>query len=136
VRGSGVVVLLEGVLAILYAIALVIAGIRGADAKVAYGTAGLLLLVGAVVSAAGRALWQGRHWGRGVAVFTQLLLLPIAYYMFSGSHRPELGVPLGAVAVLTLALLFSPQALRWASGQPDSAQPDSAKSDSADPDIR
>jgi hypothetical protein len=131
VRGSGVVVILEGVLAIVYAIALVVAGIRGADAKVAYGTGGLLLLVGAAVSAAGWALWRGRHWGRGVAVFTQLLLVPIAYYMLSGSHRPEFGVPLGLLALLTLALLFNPQALRWVASQSDSAN-----SDSAEPDIR
>jgi hypothetical protein len=131
VRGSGLLVILEGVLAVGYAIALVIAGIRGADAKVAYGTAGLLLLVGAAVSAAGAALWRGRHWGRGVAVFTQLILLPIAYYMFSGSHRPEFALPLGAVALLALGLLFTPQALKWAANQPDSAN-----SDSAEPDIR
>ena len=123
--------ILEGILAITYAVALVIAGIRGADAKVAYGTGGFLLLVGAAVSAAGLALWRGRHWGRGAAVFTQLLLLPIAYYMLSGSHRPEFGVPLGIVALLTLALLFSPPALRWADYQRDSAN-----SDSAEPDIR
>ena len=37
----------------------------------------------------------GPALGPGAAVFTQLLLLPIAYYMLSGSHRPEFGVPLG-----------------------------------------
>jgi hypothetical protein len=131
VRGSGVLVMVEGAAAIVYAVALVIAGIRGADAKVAYGTAGLLLLVGAAVSAAGWGLWHGRRAGRGAAVFTQLLLVPIAYYMISGSHRPEFGVPLGVVALLTLALLFSPPAVRWAAGQPDSAN-----SDSSEPDIR
>jgi len=131
VRGAGVVVLLEGAAAAIFAIALVIGGIRGGDARIAFGTAGMVLLFGAAVSAAGWALWLGRRWGRGVAVFTQLLLLPVAYYMLSGSHRPELGIPLGIVALLTLGLLFSPLALRWASYQSDSA-----RADNADPDTR
>lgn len=123
------VVALEGVAALLFAIALAIEGIRGGDARIAFGTAGMLLLFGAAVSAAGWALWQGRRWGRGVAVFTQLLLLPVAYYMLSGSHRPEFGIPLGIVALLTLGLLFSPLALKWAASQSDSARVDNAGPD-------
>ena len=129
VRGAGVVVALEGLAALIFAIALVIQGIRGGDARITFGTAGLLLLFGAAVSAAGRALWLGRRWGRGVAVFTQLLLLPVAFYMLSGSHRPELGIPLGIVALLTLGLLFSPLALKWAAYQSDSARADNAGPD-------
>lgn len=132
VRGSGVVVLLEGVAGLLFAVALVIGGIRGADAKVAYGTAGWFLLAGAAVTAAGWALWRGRRWGRGLAVFVQLLLLlGAAYPMLSGSHRPEFGIPVGVVALLTLGLLFSPQTLSWAARQPDSAS-----SDNGGPDTR
>ncbi|HEY7052936.1 MAG TPA: hypothetical protein VH496_12510 [Mycobacterium sp.] len=131
VRGTGVVVLLEGAAALLFAVALVIGGVRGADAKVAYGTAGWFLLAGGAVVAAGWALWRGRRWGRGVAVFVQLLLLGVAWYMLSGSHRPEFGIPLGVVALLTLGLLFSGPTLKWAARQPDSDS-----SDSAEPDTR
>ncbi|HZQ31987.1 MAG TPA: hypothetical protein VFB19_09645 [Mycobacterium sp.] len=123
--------MLEGVAALLFAVALVIGGLRGADAKVAYGTAGWFLLAGAAVTAAGWALWCGRRWGRGVAVFVQLLLLGAAYFMLSGSHRPEFGIPVGVVALLTLGLLFSGPALNWAARQPDSAS-----SDKAGPDTR
>ncbi len=131
VRGAGVVVALEGLAALIFALALVIGGVRGGDAKIAFGAAGVLLLFGAAVGAAGWALWRGRRWGRGIAVFTQLLLLPVAYYMLSGSHRPEFGIPLGVVALLTLSLLFSPLALKWAAYQSDSA-----RSDNAGPDTR
>ncbi|MBV9515671.1 MAG: hypothetical protein JO280_16775 [Mycobacteriaceae bacterium] len=131
VRGTGVVVLLEGLAALIVAVALVIGGIRGADAKIAYGTAGWFVLAGAAVTAAGWALWRGRRWGRGVAVFVQLLLLGVAWYMLSGSHRPEFGVPLGVVALLTLVLLFSGPALKWAASHQDSAS-----SDNAGPDTR
>lgn len=131
VRGTGVVVLLQGLAALMVAVALVIGGIRGADAKIAYGTAGWFVLAGAAVSAAGWALWRGRRWGRGVAVFVQLLLLGVAWYMLSGSHRPEFGVPVAVVALLTLTLLFSGPALRWAASQSDSAS-----SDNDGPDTR
>ncbi|OBI86265.1 hypothetical protein A9X00_26225 [Mycobacterium sp. 1245805.9] len=80
------------------------------------GTAVWFLLVGAVVLAAGRALVLGKRWGRGVGVFTQLLLLPVAWYLAVGSHRPAFGVPLGVVALGVLVLLFTPAAVRWAAG--------------------
>jgi len=124
VRGTGVVVLVQGLAALIFAVALVIGGIRGADAKIAYGTAGWFALAGAAVSAAGWALWRGRRWGRGVAVFVQLLLLGVAWYMLSGSHRPEFGVPVAIVALVALALLFNGPALRWAASQSDSASAD------------
>jgi hypothetical protein len=141
VRGTGVVVVLEGLAAFLFAVALVIGGIRGGDARIAYGTAGWFVLVAAAMSAAGWALWRGRRWGRGIAVFAQLLILPVSYYMAFGSHRPEFGVPLGLVALITLALLFSGPALKWAAYQSDSARSDSAqsasaRSDNAGPDTR
>ncbi len=123
--------MLEGLAALMFAVALVIDGIRGGNARIAYGTAGWFVLVAAALSAAGWALWRGRRWGRGVAVFAQLLILPVAYYMISGSHRPEFGVPLGLVAAITLALMFSGPALKWAAYRSDSARPDSAASDSA-----
>lgn len=128
VRGTGVVVVLEGLVALLFAVALVI---HGGDARIAYGTAGWFVLVAAALSAAGAALWRGRRWGRGVAVFAQLLILPVSYYMASGSHQPRFGLPLGVVALVTLALLFSGPALKWAAYQSDSA-----RSDNAGPDTR
>jgi hypothetical protein len=132
VRGAGVVVALQGLAALAVALVLVIRGISGADQAIANGfvTAVWFAVVGLGVLAAGWALWTGRRWGRGLAVFAQLLLLPIAWYMAVGSHRPEFGIPLGISAIVTLVLLFLPSALSWASGY------ESASSDSADPDTR
>lgn len=131
-RRAGIVVAAEGAAALVVAVILVTRGIAGADQHVVngFGTAVWFLIVGGGVLAAGWALWTGRRWGRGLAVFAQLLLLPISWYLAVGSHRPAFGIPVGIVALGTLALLFSPSALRWASGY------ESAKSDSADPDTR
>jgi peptidoglycan/LPS O-acetylase OafA/YrhL len=127
-----VLVGLEGAAALVTALILVIRAVTGADQRVVngYGTAVWFLLVGAGVLAAGWALWTGRRWGRGLAVFAQLLLLPIAWYVGIGSHRLVFGIPVAVVALGSLALLFSPSALRWLTSY------DPASSDSADPDTR
>lgn len=126
VRRAGLIVVLQAAAALVVAVVLVVRGIAGADQHVVNGlaTAGWFVLVGAGVGAAGRALILGKRWGRGLAVITQLLLLPVAWYLAVGSHRPGFGVPVGAVALIVLGLLFSPAAVRWAAGdQGDSASP-------------
>lgn len=134
VRRAGLIVVVQGVAALVVAVVLVVRGIAGADQHVANGlaTAGWFVLVGAGVIAAGRALIVGRRWGRGLAVITQLLLLPVAWYLAMGSHQPGFGIPAGVVALIVLGLLFSPAAVRWAAG----GQGDSASSANPGPDSR
>lgn len=115
VRAAGAVVAAEGVTAVAVAAALVIRGIGGADqSKVSgFGTAAWFVLVGAAVLTAGRALWTGRRWGRGIAIFAQLLLLPVSWYLAT-SHRLEFAIPLALIAIGVLVSLFNTPALRWA----------------------
>jgi len=80
-----------------------------------FGTAAWFAVAGGAVLAAGCGLLVGRRWGRGLAVFAELLLLPVAWYLAVGSHRPLIGIPVGIVALSVLALLFSPPAVRWVS---------------------
>jgi PGF-CTERM protein len=135
VRGAGWIVALQGAAALVMAAVLVVRAIAGADQHVVngLGTAVWFVVVGAVVLAAGRALIVGKRWGRGLAVFAQLLLLPVAWYLAVGSHQPGFGIPVGIVALTVLALLFSPAALRWAGG---GDQDPSASSASGGPDSR
>ena len=117
VRGAGLIVALQGATGLLMAAVLLIRAIGGADQRVAngFGTAVWFVVAGGAVLAAGWALLAGRRWGRGLAVFAELLLLPVAWYLTVGSHRALFGVPVAAVALITLALLFSPATLRWLS---------------------
>jgi hypothetical protein len=134
VRQAAVVVALEGVALILVAALLVVRHLGGVEDQPwlsGYGTAGWFVIMGSAVLAAGWALWTGRRWGRGIAVFAQLLLLPVAWYMAVGSNQWLYGIPVGLVAVGTLALLFSPSALQWVG-----AQDSSANADSSGPDTR
>ena len=132
VRRAGAVVALEGIAGLVVAVVLVVRGLVGADQHIVsgYGTAAWFAIVGGGVLTSGWALWTGRRWGRGPAVFAQLLLLPVAWYIAVGSHQWLYGVPIGAVALAALALLFSPSALQWAAGQ------DAASADSSGPDTR
>ncbi|MDI3314862.1 MAG: hypothetical protein QJR12_11495 [Mycobacterium sp.] len=98
------------------AAALVVRGLAGADQRLVngFGTAVWFVLAGAGVFAAGCGLLAGKRWGRGPAVFTQLLLLPVTWHLAVDSHRPEFAIPAGIMVVAVLALLFSPPAVRWA----------------------
>ncbi|CAN5451045.1 hypothetical protein BH10ACT9_BH10ACT9_39060 [soil metagenome] len=114
VRYAGYLVAAEGVAALVMAVVLVIRGLGGADQSVVsgYGTALWFLLIGSGVVAGGWALSTGRRWGRGIAVPTNLLLLPVAWYVFS-SHHQVYGALVAVLGLGALAMLFSPPAVRW-----------------------
>jgi hypothetical protein len=134
VRQAAVLVALEGAAGALAAIVYVVSGLGGGDdpGMNKFGTAAWFAIFGGAVFAAGFALWTGRRWGRGVAVFAQLLLLPVSWYVAVGSHQWLYGIPLGIVALVTLVLLFSPSAVHWLGAQ-DS---DAASADNSGPDTR
>jgi peptidoglycan/LPS O-acetylase OafA/YrhL len=134
VRQAAVVVVLEGAALIAVAVVLVVRHLGGVEDQPwlsGYGTAAWFAVMGSAVLAAGWALWTGRRWGRGIAVFAQLLLLPVAYYMGPGSGQWAYAIPVGLVALATLALLFSRATLEWVS-----AQDSSASADNSGPDTR
>ena len=103
-------VALEGAVGVVAAVVYVVRGLTGVDQYIVsgFGNAAWFALIGGGVLAAGWALWTGRRWGRGVAVFAQLLLLPVTWYVAVGSHQWFYGIPVAAVALITLVLLFSP----------------------------
>ncbi len=123
VRRAGVLVATEGTLGLVAAVVYVVSGFGGADEPGLnkFGTAAWFAIISGGVLAAAWALWTGRRWGRGVAVFAQLLLLPVAWYMAVGSQQWIYGIPVGIVALVTLVLLFSPSALQWLAQDPASA---------------
>jgi hypothetical protein len=133
VRQAAVVVALEGAALVAVAVVLLVrhlAGVKDQPWLSGYGTAAWFAMMGAAVVAAAWALWTGRRWGRGIAVFAQLLLLPVAWYMGVGSQQWAFAIPVGLVALITLALLFSPSTLQWLGAQ------DSASADNSEPDTR
>ncbi|MGB6147669.1 MAG: hypothetical protein WBG75_08635, partial [Mycolicibacter algericus] len=100
VLAAGLIVAVQGVASLVVAVVLVWRAVAGADQRMAsgYGTAAWFALMGAAVLAAGWALLRGRRIGRGVAVFANLSLLPVAWYMGVGSHRWAYGAVVGIAA--------------------------------------
>jgi hypothetical protein len=134
VRQAAVLVAIEGAAGVVAALVYVVSGFGSGDqpGMNKFGTAAWFAMIGAAVLAAAWALWTGRRWGRGLAVFAQLLLLPVSWYIAVGSHQWAYGIPVGIVALVTLVLLFSPSAVQWLGTQDDSP----ASSDNAGPDTR
>ncbi len=134
VRRAAVLVGLQGAAGVVAAVVFVIRALAGVDRHIVdgFGNAVWFGLIGGAVLAAGWALWTGRRWGRGLAVFAQMLILPATWYAGVGSHRWGYAVPVAAVSVAVLVLLFSPSTLKWLAGQSGS----DASADSSGPDTR
>jgi hypothetical protein len=134
VRLAAGLVAFEGVAGIVAAVIYVFSALAGHhDPGLSnLGTAAWFVIIGGAVLAAGWALWTGRRWGRGLAVFAQLLLLPVAWYAGVDSQQWLYAVPVGIIAIVTLGLLFSPAAVAWLSQASDS----DASADNSEPDTR
>ncbi|MDY6869457.1 MAG: hypothetical protein SV966_02450 [Actinomycetota bacterium] len=132
VRQAAVLVSLEGATGVVAALVYLVSGFSRAEEAGLnkFGTAAWFAIVGGGVLAAGWALWTGRRWGRGIAVFAQLLLLPVTWYVAVGSHQWFYGISVAVIALTALVLLFSPSALQWLGAQ------DSASADNSGPDTR
>ena len=124
VRVAGALTAVEGVVAIGYAIFLVIREAAGHhEAAISgYGTAAWFGIIFGGVLVGGVALLRGHRWGRAISMVAQILLLPVAYYAFT-SHRPELAIPVAIFAIVILVALFTPTSLRWLSGDLELEEP-------------
>jgi hypothetical protein len=125
VRAAAAVVCLQGLLGVLFAVALVVRALNGAE-RVAdvLGEAGYFAVLGGGVLAVGVALLRGRRWARTPALVVQLLLLGVAWYAAGSSGRPEYGVPIGVACLATGAALLTGRARAWAYRPPAELPPD------------
>jgi hypothetical protein len=138
VRQAAVVVSLEGLAGVSAAVWYVVSGLLGTrePGMNLFGTAGWFVVMGSAVLAAGWALWTGRQWGRGLAIFAQLILLGVAWYVGVGSGQGVPGAAIAITVLAVLALLFSPSALQWAAAQGGPVSDDPASADNSGPDTR
>ena len=127
---------LQGAVGVIAAVVFVVRGLAGADRHIVngYGNALWFGLFGAALVAAGWALWTGRRWGRGLAIYAQMLLLPVSWYIGVGSGQWLYAIPVAVLSAVILALLFSRSTIQWISGG-DPAR-DAARADSSGPDTR
>ena len=118
IRGAGLMVGLQGLAGVAFAVALLVRAFGGASSagNNLYGQAGYFVVLGGGVVAVGVALFLGKHWARSPAVVVELLLLGVAWYAGGPSGRPEIGVPVGLLSVVVLYLLFTIRSREWSLG--------------------
>ena len=118
VRGAGVLVGLQGLAGLAFAVALLVRAVGGAstEGNNVFGEAGYFAVIGGGVVAVGVSLLLGKHWARSPAIVVELLLLGVAWYAGGPSGRPEIGVPVGLLSVVVLYLLFTVRSREWALG--------------------
>ncbi|MGB3444273.1 MAG: hypothetical protein WBA97_36500 [Actinophytocola sp.] len=115
VRGAGLLVVLQGLVGVVFAVALLIRALSGAETiSNLYGQAAYFVVLGGAVLGCGVALFLGKRGVRGPITVIQILLLGVAWYAIGPSDRPGYGIPVAAVSVLVLSLLFNVKARVWA----------------------
>lgn len=115
VRGAGLLVALQGLVGVVFAVALLIRAFSGAETiGNLYGEAAYFAVLGGGVLGCGVALFLGKRGVRGPITVIQILLLGVAWYAMGPSGRPEYGIPLAALCVVVLYLLFNLRARVWA----------------------
>ena len=117
-RAPRTVLLAALLVAVEGAALIVLAGVEAVSTLVSDAASVTLALVTAAAAAGGGALllWLARSlaglrkWARSPVVVLQLIALPIGYNLITPSGRPELGVPVLALAAATLVLLGTAEA--------------------------
>jgi hypothetical protein len=124
IRTAGILVGLQGLAGVAFAVALLVRGFSGAATPAGniFGEAAYFVVIGGAVVAVGVALFLGRHWARSPAVVVELLLLGVAWYAAGPSGRPEYGVPVGVLCVVVMYLLFTARSREWSMGLDDNGK--------------
>ena len=118
VKAAGVLVGIEGLTGLAFAVALLTGGSSQPGMNV-YGEAGYFAVIFGGVLACGVGLLLGKRWARGPATAIQILLLGVSWYAIGPSAQPLLGIPVAVLCVTTLVLLFRPSSRMWAEGYPE-----------------
>ncbi|RKT57441.1 hypothetical protein [Saccharothrix australiensis] len=116
VRVAGVLTALQGLAALVFAVALVVRAFSAEEATAVLGEAAYFAVVSGGVLASGVGLVLGKHWARTPSIVVQLLLLGVAWYAYGPSGRQLYGALLGLYVVAVIVLLFTNPVRRWALG--------------------
>ena len=112
---------LQGLAGVGFAVAVLVRAFGGASTPGTnlYGEAAYFAVLGGGVLACGIGLLLGKTWARTPSVVVEIILLGVAWYAIGPSRRPEFGVPIAALAVLVIVLLFSARSRAWSMGEED-----------------
>jgi hypothetical protein len=115
VRVAGVLVAVQGLAGLAYAVAVLVRALgETKGAGNVYGEAGYFAVLAFAVLAVASGLLLGNRWARTPATVLQLLLIAVAWYAIGPSHQVVAGVGVAVLCVGTLVLLFTARARAWA----------------------
>ena len=111
-------VAVQGLAALVYTVIALVRGISGgAPADLAYGSAGIFLVIAVACGAPGVLLWLGKRGARNAAVFLQLLVIGGIWWGFDPIDSVAVDILLTAYCVAILVLLLFVESSRtWAMG--------------------
>lgn len=119
VRAAGVLVAVQGLAALAFAVAILVEAIgQPADGGNLYGEAGFFAVVAIGVLAVAVGLVLGQRWTRTPAALVQILLIAVAWYAIH-SQFGALAIATIVVCVVTVVLLFTAPSRAWAVTDPD-----------------
>ncbi|HKN99889.1 MAG TPA: hypothetical protein VJX10_22410 [Pseudonocardiaceae bacterium] len=119
VRAAGVLVAVEGLAALAFAVAVLVAALHlPADGGNLYAEAGFFAVVAIAVLAVAAGLVLGSRWARTPAALLQVLLVAVAWYAIN-SQFTALAISTIVVCVVTIVLLFTAPSRAWAVTDPD-----------------
>ncbi|MGH3779700.1 MAG: hypothetical protein ACRDRO_03455 [Pseudonocardiaceae bacterium] len=116
VRIAGVLVGLQGLTGLIFAIALVVLRRSGGLSSLSdlLAEAGFFAVMAATIIAVAVGLLRGSRWSRTPAAVLEVLLVGIAWYAGGPSGQLAWGLGVAALCVLILLLLFTASARAWA----------------------
>jgi len=117
VRVAGVIAVLPGLAALVFAVVLLIAALSGNTtfgSDNVYGEAIYYAVLGGGLTACGIGLFLGYSWARSPGVVIALVMIGVGWYAAGPSGRLELGVPVALLGLALLVLLFRGPARAWA----------------------
>lgn len=123
IRWAGIIAIVQSVIALAFAAFLVFRDITGAEEHslvsdtsnigwVGTGTAIFMLIIFGTVLAGAISMLRGNKWGRGPIVLLEIILLGVAYFMFTGGAW-LFGVFTAVSAALALYFLFNRNSFEW-----------------------
>lgn len=119
VRAAGVLVAVQGLAALAFAVAVLVEAIhRPSDGGNLYGEAGFFAVLAIAVLAVAAGLVWGSRWSRTPAALVQILLIAVAWYAIH-SRFTGLAIATIVVSVVTIVLLFTAPSRAWAVADPD-----------------
>ena len=121
VRVVGVIVALEGVVGLVFAVAVLIRAfqVNRSGAMYLFGEAGFFVVLAAGILAVAAGLASGYRWSRTPAALTQVLLILVAWYALGPTKLVVPAVITVVVCVAALILLFTAPARAWAVTDPN-----------------